>query len=65
MTSRTAAARYARALFDVALKEKADLSRVETELAEFLTLLDQDKTLSKALLNPAVPAPPAARGSNG
>jgi F-type H+-transporting ATPase subunit delta len=57
VTSRTAAARYARALFDVALKEKADLSRAETELAEFLTLLDQDKTLSKALLNPAVPAP--------
>jgi F-type H+-transporting ATPase subunit delta len=57
VTSRTAAARYARALFDVALKEKADLARVETELAEFLALLGQDQTLSKALLNPAVPAP--------
>jgi F-type H+-transporting ATPase subunit delta len=56
VTSRIAAARYARALFDVALKERADLARVETELAEFASLIDQQKDLSKVVLNPAVPA---------
>lgn len=56
MTSRTAAARYARAILDVALKEKADLARVETELREFAALVDQQPALSKVLLSPAVPA---------
>ena len=57
MTTRTAANRYARALFDVALKEKADLSKIESELAEFDTLVRQHPTLAKVLLNPAVPVP--------
>jgi F-type H+-transporting ATPase subunit delta len=56
VTSRTAAARYARALFDVALKERADLAGVERELAGFASLIDQQKDLSKVVLNPAVPA---------
>ena len=56
MTRRTAAARYARALLDVALKEKIDLARVESDLVEFAALLEQQKALSKVLLNPAVPA---------
>ena len=56
MTRRTAAARYARALLDVALKEKIDLAKVETDLVEFAALLEQQKALSKVLLNPAVPA---------
>jgi F-type H+-transporting ATPase subunit delta len=57
VTSRTAATRYARALFDVAIKEKADLSRIESDLVQFSALVNQEPTLSKALLNPAVPAP--------
>jgi F-type H+-transporting ATPase subunit delta len=57
VTTRTAANRYARALLDVGLKEKADLSKVDAELAEFNDLVRQHPTLEKALLNPAVPVP--------
>jgi len=57
MSNKTAAIRYARALFDVALKEQADLLRVEQELAAFNTLFDNQPTLQKVLLNPAVPVP--------
>jgi F-type H+-transporting ATPase subunit delta len=55
VTNRTAATRYARALLDVAIKEKADLSQIDAQLAEFAQLVQQNDTLSKALLNPAVP----------
>ena len=55
MTNRTAATRYARALFDVALAEKADASALDQELAAFNGLLKQHPTLEKVLLNPAVP----------
>jgi F-type H+-transporting ATPase subunit delta len=51
MTNKTAATRYARALLDVAVKEKTDLERVSAELAEFARLF------VKVLLNPAVPVP--------
>lgn len=57
MTQRTAANRYARALFDVALKEHADLSRIESDLAAFAGLLTTHAELGTVLLNPAVPAP--------
>jgi F-type H+-transporting ATPase subunit delta len=57
MTNKTAAARYARALLDVAIKEKADLERIEQELTDFAGLLDQQPALEKVLLNPAVPVP--------
>ena len=57
MTHRTAATRYARALIDVAVKEHADLSQIETQLADFATLVSSHADLAKALLNPAVPAP--------
>jgi F-type H+-transporting ATPase subunit delta len=57
VTHRTAATRYARALLDVALKENADLSRIEAELAGFVDLLATHRDLEQALLNPAVPAP--------
>jgi len=57
MTNRTAATRYARALLEVALKEKADLDRVERELASIVDLFTQHKALAQALLNPAVPVP--------
>jgi F-type H+-transporting ATPase subunit delta len=55
MTRKTAATRYARALFDVALKEGADLDRIDQELSQFSDLLGQHPTLGKVLLNPAVP----------
>jgi|SRR5580704_17198275 F-type H+-transporting ATPase subunit delta len=57
MTSRTAALRYARALFDVAVKEAADLQEVEQDLTAFAELFSRHDTLRKVLLNPAVPAP--------
>ena len=57
MTNRTAATRYARALFDVALAEKADLSALDGELAAFNGLMKEHPTLEKVLLNPAVPTP--------
>lgn len=61
MTNRTAAKRYARALFDVALAEKTDLSDLDRQLAGFNDLLKQHPTLEKVLLNPAVPAPRKGR----
>ena len=39
MTSRAAAARYARALFDVALAEREDLARIEGELTGVAALV--------------------------
>jgi F-type H+-transporting ATPase subunit delta len=57
VTNRTAAIRYARALLDVAITEKADLSRIGSEIADFSALITHHDTLAKALLNPAVPAP--------
>lgn len=56
MTKRTAATRYARALLDVAIKEKADVSKIEHDLSDFVAMLHSTPTLSKALLNPVVPA---------
>ena len=57
MTNKRAAIRYARALFDVALKEQGDLDRIEQQLAGFHDLFTAHPTLEKVLLNPAVPAP--------
>ena len=57
MTNRTAATRYARALLDVAVKEKADLELIENELSQFADLFKQYPLLEKVLLNPAVPVP--------
>jgi F-type H+-transporting ATPase subunit delta len=57
MTSRTAAIRYARALFDVSRAEKVDLTEIEQTLAGFADLLRRNAGLDKVLLNPAVPAP--------
>ena len=57
MTSRTAATRYARALLDVAVKEKADLDQIERDLAAVVDLFTQYSALSQALLNPVVPVP--------
>src|SRR5436305_13727305 len=57
MTNTPAATRYARALLEVAVKEKADLDHVERDLAEVVDLFTQHKTLSRVLLNPVVPVP--------
>ena len=57
MTSRAAATRYARALFDVALAERVDLHRVEGELGGFAQLVAGNDNLHRALTNPAIPAP--------
>jgi F-type H+-transporting ATPase subunit delta len=55
VTNKTAAARYARALFDVAVKEQADLAQIERDLGQFADLFTQHPQLEKVLLNPAVP----------
>jgi F-type H+-transporting ATPase subunit delta len=57
MTNKTAATRYARALLDVAVQEKADLDAIEQELASFVQLFSDHPTLAKVMLNPAVPVP--------
>lgn len=57
MTNRTAGTRYARALLEVAVKEKADLDQVERELSSVVDLFTQHKALAQVLLNPVVPAP--------
>jgi F-type H+-transporting ATPase subunit delta len=57
VTNKTAAIRYARALLDVAVKERADLEQIERELTQFADLFTQYPLLEKVLLNPAVPVP--------
>ena len=55
MTNKTSAMRYARALLDVAIAEKADLDRIEQDLVGVAGLLTQYPALADALLNPVVP----------
>jgi F-type H+-transporting ATPase subunit delta len=55
MPSRASAARYARALFDVALKE-SDPVQIEHDLASFAGLMSSNAELHGALTNPAIPA---------
>jgi F-type H+-transporting ATPase subunit delta len=55
MPSRASAARYARALFDVALKE-SDPVQIERDVASFAGLMSQNADLQGALTNPAIPA---------
>lgn len=57
MTNKAAAIRYARALFDVTVKEKRDLAQVERQLTEFVDLFKQHPALERVLLHPAVPVP--------
>ena len=54
MSTRASAARYARALLDVIIKE-GNPEQVEQELATFADLLAQNPNLERALTNPAVP----------
>jgi F-type H+-transporting ATPase subunit delta len=55
MTSRAAAIRYARALFDVVAKE-ADPVRVETELTGFAEMVSANEQLRRVLVTPSIPA---------
>ena len=54
MSTRASAARYARALLDVVIKE-GNPEQVEQELSALADLLVQYPNLEKALTNPAVP----------
>jgi F-type H+-transporting ATPase subunit delta len=56
MTSRTAANRYARALFDVALAEQGDLDSIGRELSEFAAMVRDSDPLQRVMSNPAIPA---------
>ena len=55
MTSRGAANRYARALFDVGIKE-GDIQQIGKELSGFNALVTGHELLSRVLVNPAIPA---------
>ena len=55
MSMRSSAARYARALLDVAIKE-SDPERAEQELAAFVDLVRQHPDLERAFANPVVSA---------
>jgi F-type H+-transporting ATPase subunit delta len=54
MPSRASATRYARALFDVALKE-SDPAQAERDLSAFAGLMSSNPDLQSALTNPGVP----------
>ncbi len=56
MTARASAARYAKALFDVARQELTP-EQVEQELAAFARLVQQSPELGGVLTNPVVPVP--------
>jgi F-type H+-transporting ATPase subunit delta len=56
VTSRAAARRYARALFDVAVAERADLDRIEQDLTATSAFVAGHDGLARALGHPAVPA---------
>jgi len=56
MTSRAAATRYARALFDVARKE-SDVHQAGRELSGFAQLVAGNEMLARVLENPAIPVP--------
>ena len=55
MSMRASAARYARALLDVAITE-SDPERAEQELAAFVDLVRTNPELQRTLANPVVPA---------
>jgi F-type H+-transporting ATPase subunit delta len=56
VTSRGAAIRYARALFDTALAEKIDPAEIYRDLRDFAALAAGHDTLGRILTNPAIPA---------
>ena len=57
MSDRAVAARYARALFDVVIRDTAeDAAAAERDLGGFVAVLEAHPALRQALENPAVPA---------
>jgi F-type H+-transporting ATPase subunit delta len=48
MSLRTSANRYAKALFDVALEEKADLAKVDQDLAAVVAMMETSPDLAQA-----------------
>ena len=54
MSDRASASRYAKALFDVALKEK-NLDRADKDLVAFLALFKEHADLREVLTNPVFP----------
>ena len=56
MTSRGAAARYARALFDVTKAEHKAVEKTQADLRGFATLVAESPALQRVLQNPAIPA---------
>jgi F-type H+-transporting ATPase subunit delta len=56
VTSGAAAGRYARALFDVAVKERADVEKAQADLQQFVDLFAAHPALAHTLSNPAIPA---------
>jgi F-type H+-transporting ATPase subunit delta len=57
MTSRGAARRYAKALFDTSRAEQKDLDETWRNLRDFAALAIDHQTLGRVLTNPAIPAP--------
>jgi F-type H+-transporting ATPase subunit delta len=55
MSLRTSANRYAKALFDVALEEKADLAKINQDLAAVAELVETNKDLALAAERAGVP----------
>ena len=55
MSIRTSANRYAKAIFDVALQEKADLTKIGSDLSEFAELLSSNRELALAAERSGVP----------
>jgi F-type H+-transporting ATPase subunit delta len=55
MTARAAAARYARALFDV-VRKRGDLAKADAELTALADLIRDHAELARVAANPAVPA---------
>jgi F-type H+-transporting ATPase subunit delta len=55
VTAGAAASRYARALFDVVLKEGKDVEKVQAELQQFADLFAREQ-LAQILANPGIPA---------
>jgi F-type H+-transporting ATPase subunit delta len=56
VTSGAAAGRYARAIFDVALKEGVDIEKAQADLQQFVDLFAAHPVLANTLGNPAIPA---------
>jgi F-type H+-transporting ATPase subunit delta len=55
VTSRAAAARYARALLDVVIKERGNPEQIEQEMASIADIISKHPELQRALTNPAIP----------